>query len=188
MAGRGGHWEGQLLCLCLGLDGTLTLRVPRRRRQWRWWLAAGGDPVSLAERFSCLADPDPANPDPANSDPANSDPADPGAAVIQGCCGSLGDRLLACLDSASPLDPTVSGADPGRAGGIDVRLHTDLTLWRWHRGPLWIAVWRRHGDLGWQRRCGPMPLNDFLVHQRHRPGPGSPELLLPVRQLPRDGS
>jgi hypothetical protein len=52
------------------------------------------------------------------------------------------------------------------AGGS---FHTQLTLQRWHRGPLWIAIWRCHGPLGWQRRCGPMTLMAFLAHPWQRP-------------------
>jgi hypothetical protein len=35
---------------------------------------------------------------------------------------------------------------------------------------VWIACWRRYpAGIGWQRRCGPMPLRTFLERFLDRP-------------------
>lgn len=150
----------------MGLDGTLTLLAPSRRRQWRWWLPASGDPACLAKRLSVLA------------------AADPMAATEAAAAPSLGARVLACLQSLPALDPFDPGQDPQPVAAASLR--SELILRRWHRGPLWIAIWRCHGDLGWQRRCGPMLLTDFLEHQQLQRTPGRPESRLLLRQRPID--
>ena len=159
----------------MGTDGTLTLLVPRRHLARHWLLAGGGDPADLAERLS-----------PLGSRQAEGSRLTPAPPKDSGSQEPFGDALLRCLATAQPL-VTVPPLDPSLAlqanpvfNGASLAsssFHTQLTLQRWHRGPLWIAIWRCHGPLGWQRRCGPMSLMAFLGHPWQRPrrsGPQSP--------------
>lgn len=197
----------------MGIDGTLTLCIPRRQVELHWWLPAGGDPSSLAGRFASLD-----GPWPVTSRRRRLPAPSPSASGERH--GSLGDRLLRCLDTAAPLDRSPAWIDPihpdrDRPRGsaplpgarsslrhhpsaqrplralleaclavppeatipappwpprpMSAGFHARLTLQCWHLGPLWISLWRCHRLGGWQRRCGPMLLSDFLVHQNRLP-------------------
>ncbi|MFM8524070.1 MAG: hypothetical protein ACKOCM_00355 [Cyanobacteriota bacterium] len=201
----------------MGSDGTLTLCIPRRQVDLHWWLPAGGDPASLAERFASLPVVSRPDPDLRQASLRRRRLPDPLPPADGPQHESLGDHLLRCLETAVPLDaspPWIDRIRPGPdrqrgpaplpgarpslsrdpddprplrahleacfAASLEATIsspswpsramtaagfHARLTLQGWHRGPLWIAIWRCHGCCGWQRRCGPMLLSEFLVHQ-----------------------
>ena len=157
-----GGIKGTAALFRLGLDGTLTVCVPRRQLVLHWWLPAAGDPASLAGRLAPLQGPADVRPRRRRARSASlPGAADPGV----GHPGeAFGDGLLRCLLTATPLSVQPS-LDEGKSGAQLGSFHTEITVHRWHRGPLWLAIWRCHRQLGWQRRCGPMPLADFLLHQ-----------------------
>ena len=104
------------------------------------------------------------------------------AQALQRCMAS-GDRPAKLLDHLSPTcaDPLVS-APP--AIHWDYRYLLRLVSPQSQR--LSVACWRRYaGGLGWQRRCGPMPLERFVAHFVAVP---APPLSAGVPPLKRDGA
>ncbi|MEB3322858.1 MAG: hypothetical protein VKI81_08535 [Synechococcaceae cyanobacterium] len=68
--------------------------------------------------------------------------------------------------------PVPSGP-PAAAGGEACLFRYEVRFHPRRRQPLWVEAWRRYpGAIGWQRRCGPMPLQCFL--RRFLPPAGSP--------------
>ena len=93
-------------------------------------------------------------------------------------CMATGDRPAKLLNHLSPICPPGSAA-PGIS--FDYRYLLRLVSPKSQR--LSVACWRRYaGGLGWQRRCGPMPLERFLARFLAVPGmPVSPvAALIPV--------
>lgn len=92
------------------------------------------------------------------------------AQALQRCMAS-GDRpakLLNHLSPPSPVgsdDPLVSsGPLASAAPGIHLDYRYLLRLVSPQSQRLSVACWRRYaGGLGWQRRCGPMPLERFVA-------------------------
>ena len=88
------------------------------------------------------------------------------AQALQRCLAS-GDRPAKLLNHLSPTCPHRSG---GAAINLDYRYLLRLVSPQSQR--LSVACWRRYaGGLGWQRRCGPMPLERFLARFLEVPAP-----------------
>ena len=154
----------------MGFDGSLSLSVPRRRLQWRWRLPGSGDPASLALHLAPFASGPLATGSASVGDAllrclsaATSAPPAPeaGLAPIQQALPAAPMEGLLLASTQALVDPAGVAVSPDQPDEA-VQFHTRLTLQRWHRGPVWIAIWRCHGPLGWQRRCGPMPLRQFV--------------------------
>lgn len=65
--------------------------------------------------------------------------------------------------------PTAAGAAAAPVSACTYRYRLDLA--RGGRGSLALQCWRRYGEpIGWQRRCGPLPLRRFLEHALPRGG------------------
>ena len=102
------------------------------------------------------------------------------AQALQRCLAS-GDRPAKLLDHLSPTcaDPLVSGGPLGSSGPLSSAapaIHLDyrylLRLVSPQSQRLSVACWRRYaGGLGWQRRCGPMPLERFVARFLEVPAP-----------------
>ena len=102
-------------------------------------------------------------------------------------CMARGDRPAKLLDHLSPscADPLVSRGPLGSSGPLasaPPAIHLDyrylLRLVSPQSQRLSVACWRRYaGGLGWQRRCGPMPLATFLRH--YGPPPDQPKQVHP---------
>ena len=100
------------------------------------------------------------------------------AQALQRCMAS-GDRpakLLDHLGPTSPLGPAdpLASANPLASAGpaihLDYRYLLRLVSPQSQR--LSVACWRRYaGGLGWQRRCGPMPLERFVARFLEVPAP-----------------
>ena len=79
-------------------------------------------------------------------------------------------RRLAELNPGSTLRSLPRGFQPvaGSRGHAAVRppsclYRYEIRLHQRRRESVWIACWRRYpAGIGWQRRCGPMPLRTFL--------------------------
>jgi hypothetical protein len=105
------------------------------------------------------------------------------AQALQRCMAS-GDRPAKLLDHLSPTsaDPLVSSgpldssaplASAPPAIHLDYRYLLRLVSPKSQR--LSVACWRRYaGGLGWQRRCGPMPLERFVARFLEVPAPPLP--------------
>jgi hypothetical protein len=86
-------------------------------------------------------------------------------------------RRLAGLDldaavSSLPRDFLSTAGCGGRPGPRAPRClyRYEIRLLRRRREPVWIACWRRYpAGIGWQRRCGPMPMGAFLARFLERP-------------------
>jgi hypothetical protein len=105
------------------------------------------------------------------------------AQALQRCLAS-GDRPAKLLDHLGPTsaDPLVSSEPLGSSGPLasaPPAIHLDyrylLRLVSPQSQRLSVACWRRYaGGLGWQRRCGPMPLERFVAHFVAVPAPPLP--------------
>ncbi len=94
------------------------------------------------------------------------------AQALQRCMAS-GDRPAKLLNHLSPTSPVGSG-DPltSAAPGIHLDYRYLLRLVSPQSQRLSVACWRRYaGGLGWQRRCGPMPLERFVARFLEVPAP-----------------
>ena len=110
-------------------------------------------------------------------------------------CMACGDRPAKLLDHLSPscADPLVSRGPLGSSGPLASAapaIHLDyrylLRLVSPQSQRLSVACWRRYaGGLGWQRRCGPMPLEHFVARFLEVP---APPLAAGVPALKRDGA
>ena len=97
------------------------------------------------------------------------------AQALQRCMAS-GDRPAKLLDHLSPTSP-LGSADP--LASAPPAIHLDyrylLRLVSPQSQRLSVACWRRYaGGLGWQRRCGPMPLERFVARFLEVPAPPLP--------------
>ena len=102
------------------------------------------------------------------------------AQALQRCMDN-GDRPAKLLDHLSPTfaDPLVSSGPLGSSGplasaapGIHLDYRYLLRLVSPQSQRLSVACWRRYaGGLGWQRRCGPMPLERFVARFLEVPAP-----------------
>ena len=94
------------------------------------------------------------------------------AQALQRCMAS-GDRPAKLLDHLGPtssLGPAASLASTAPAIHLDYRYLLRLVSPQSQR--LSVACWRRYaGGLGWQRRCGPMPLERFVARFLEVPAP-----------------
>jgi len=106
--------------------------------------------------------------------------------ALQRCLAS-GDRpakLLDHLGPTSPLGPAASLASAAPAINLDYRYLLRLVSPQSQR--LSVACWRRYaGGLGWQRRCGPMPIERFVARFLEVP---APPLSAGMPALKRDGA
>ena len=94
------------------------------------------------------------------------------AQALQRCMAS-GDRPAKLLDHLSPTSPLGS---PTSLASAPPAIHLDyrylLRLVSPQSQRLSVACWRRYaGGLGWQRRCGPMPLERFVARFLEVPAP-----------------
>ena len=108
------------------------------------------------------------------------------AQALQRCMAS-GDRPAKLLDHLSPPSPLAS-ADPlaSAAPAIHLDYRYLLRLVSPQSQRLSVACWRRYaGGLGWQRRCGPMPLERFVARFLEVP---APPLSAGMPALRRDGA
>jgi hypothetical protein len=97
------------------------------------------------------------------------------AQALQRCMAS-GDRPAKLLDHLSPTSPLGS---PTSLASAPPAIHLDyrylLRLVSPKSQRLSVACWRRYaGGLGWQRRCGPMPLERFVARFLEVPAPPLP--------------
>ena len=126
------------------------------------------------------------------------------AQALQRCIAS-GDRPAKVLQHLSPLSPQgstepVGFSEPlvscgplrssGPLGATGAAIHLDyrylLRLVSPQSQRLSVACWRRYaGGLGWQRRCGPMPLERFVARFLEMPAPPHPA---GMPALKRDGA
>lgn len=114
------------------------------------------------------------------------------AQALQRCLAS-GDRPAKLLDHLSPtsaLGPAhpLASADPlvSAAPAIHLDYRYLLRLVSPQSQRLSVACWRRYaGGLGWQRRCGPMPLERFVARFLEVP---TPPLSAGMPALKRDGA
>ena len=108
------------------------------------------------------------------------------AQALQRCMAS-GDRPAKLLDHLSPTSPLgspTSLASAAPAIHLDYRYLLRLVSPQSQR--LSVACWRRYaGGLGWQRRCGPMPLERFVARFLEVP---APPLSAGVPALKRNGA
>ena len=107
------------------------------------------------------------------------------AQALQRCMAS-GDRPAKLLDHLSPTSPLGS---PTSLAAAAPAIHLDyrylLRLVSPQSQRLSVACWRRYaGGLGWQRRCGPMPLERFVARFLEVP---APPLSAGMPALKRDG-
>jgi hypothetical protein len=104
------------------------------------------------------------------------------AQALQRCMAS-GDRPAKLLNHLSPTSAhSLASAPP--AIHLDYRYLLRLVSPQSQR--LSVACWRRYaGGLGWQRRCGPMPLERFVARFLEVP---APPLSTGVPALKRDGA
>jgi hypothetical protein len=107
------------------------------------------------------------------------------AQALQRCMAS-GDRPAKLLDHLSPTSPLGS---PTSLASAPPAIHLDyrylLRLVSPKSQRLSVACWRRYaGGLGWQRRCGPMPLERFVARFLEVP---APPLSAGMPALKRDG-
>ena len=108
------------------------------------------------------------------------------AEALQRCMAS-GDRPAKLLDHLSPRSP-LGSADPLASAGpaihLDYRYLLRLVSPQSQR--LSVACWRRYaGGLGWQRRCGPMPLERFVARFLEVPSPPRSPVMAALK---RDGA
>ena len=108
------------------------------------------------------------------------------AQALQRCMAS-GDRPAKLLDHLGPPFP-LGSADP--LASASPAIHLDyrylLRLVSPQSQRLSVACWRRYaGGLGWQRRCGPMPLERFVARFLEVP---APPLSAGVPALKRNGA
>ena len=94
------------------------------------------------------------------------------AQALQRClaCGDRPAKLLDHLSPSSALGSPTSLASAAPAIHLDYRYLLRLVSPQSQR--LSVACWRRYaGGLGWQRRCGPMPLERFVARFLEVPAP-----------------
>ena len=104
------------------------------------------------------------------------------AQALQRCMAS-GDRPAKLLNHLSPTSANSLASAPP-AIHLDYRYLLRLVSPQSQR--LSVACWRRYaGGLGWQRRCGPMPLERFVARFLEVP---APPLATGVPALKRDGA
>ena len=113
-------------------------------RQWHWWLPDGGFPQALA---SLLGSPLQASGHPPRTWQELRSVFAPLAAVV-----ILAERP--CSNAPPP---------PAALASYCYRI-------QWHGRGSQVCCWRRYPDgLGWQRRCGPMPLARFITRFAPKP-------------------
>ena len=118
------------------MAAVISVIEPSCDRQGHWLLPCGGSPRAIA---ALLAAPLRSSGQPARS----------------------WREWLAVLAPLSPLMPLPESSDDPQPSEPVYRYL--LCLPAGHRDPTRISCWRRYPEgLGWQRRCGPMPLAVFV--------------------------
>ncbi|MFZ9752145.1 MAG: hypothetical protein ACO3B3_01110 [Cyanobium sp.] len=88
-----------------------------------------------------------------------------------------GDRLLGAQGPTIRQEPPGedSALHPGAAVELQTVVEYCYRLVLGSGGGVWLECWRRYGPgIGWQRRCGPMALEEFLRHRLQAPESGCP--------------
>jgi hypothetical protein len=91
----------------------------------------------------------------------------------------LAGRALCCAPAPWQLLPCGAGLGEDSARHSAAAVELPIAVEYRYRlalgaaGGGWLECWRRYGHgIGWQRRCGPMALEEFIRHRLHGVGTG----------------